>query len=124
MNVDGRRFVRCLPLILTPDLDSCHAPEVVTGVLAGAVDQQIFFFIHKVFPVKFPHLEIGRKLDRVGRAGLFAETTENAAGEVDAKELRITPTMLVFGCLERYAIDRTDRKSTRLNSSHLGISYA
>src|SRR6266542_3991286 len=107
MNVDGRRFVRCLPLILTPDLDSSHAPEVVTGILAGPVDQQVFLFIHEVFPVKFPHLEIGRKLDRVGRAGLFAETTEDATGEVDAEELRITPAGLVFGCLERDAIDRT-----------------
>src|SRR5262245_64796435 len=107
MNVDGRRFVRCLPLILTPDLDSRDPPEIITGILAGAVDQQIFLFIHKVFPVKFPHLEIGRKLDRVSRAGLFAETTENTAGEVDAKELRITPTVLVFGCLWEDASDMT-----------------
>src|SRR5262249_56173600 len=99
MNVDGRRFMRCLPLILTPDLDSSHAPEVVTGVLAGAVDQQIFLFIHEVFPVEFPHLEIGRKLDRVGRAGFFAETTENTPAEVDAKDPRITPPLPISRCL-------------------------
>src|SRR5262245_34164680 len=59
-----------------------------------------------------------RKLRLVNRAGerLLARAAEQLLGR-DAEELRLND------CLEGEAA-RTDRKSTRMNSSHLGISYA
>src|SRR5215467_10217885 len=94
-------------LVFPSYLFAGDAQEVIAGVLAGSVNQQILFLIHEVLPVKLAHFEIRCKLNRVRRAGLFAKTAEDAAREVDPEKLRISPAMLVFGRLERDAIDRT-----------------
>lgn len=65
-------------LVLAADLGSCDPPEVVTRILAGAVDQQIFFLVNKIPAVELSYFEIGRQLDGVSGAGLFAITTEDA----------------------------------------------
>src|SRR5258705_10366115 len=52
-------------------------------------------------------------------AGLILESPFTSARDMAARTYRIFPLFLV-----RAAISRADRKSTRLNSSHLGISYA
>jgi hypothetical protein len=96
-----------LALVLAADLDSRDSPEVVAGILALAVDQQILFFINQVLPLKLPHLEIGCELNSVSRAGLFAITTEDATREVDAEKLRVAPAVLILGRLKRDAIDGT-----------------
>src|SRR5262245_10571886 len=96
-----------LPLVFPADLDSGDAPEIVAGVLAGAVDQQILFFIDEVFAVKLAQLELADKLNRIRRAGLFAQPAGDAAVEVEAEKLGIPAAGLVFGGLERDAIDRT-----------------
>src|SRR5690606_32286772 len=46
------------------------------------------------------------QLDRVRRARLFAPTAEDAAREVDAKELRVASTAVIFGGLQRDAVCR------------------
>src|SRR5215469_69068 len=105
-NVNGRPFMLCLALILAADLNAGYTPVVVTRILARAVDQQIFLFIDQVAPVKLPQFEIRRKLNGVGRAGLFAPTAEDAAREIDAKELRKTPARFVLRGLQRDASNR------------------
>src|SRR4029434_4151610 len=102
-----------------------HPPEVIPRILAGTVDQQIFLFIHQILPVKLPHLEIRRKLDGISRAGLFAKTTEDAAREVDAEEVRITTPRFILGCLERDAIDRTgDRAEVARHAALAAVGIA
>src|SRR5271154_3271752 len=94
-------------LILATDLNSCHAPVVITWIFTGTVNQQVRFLIYQVLPVKLAHLEIRCELNRVSRAGFLAITAENATGEVDAEELRKTPPGFVLGRLERDATDWT-----------------
>src|SRR5205814_10012320 len=55
-----------------------------------------------------------RQEGRIGRAGVAdgERTDRNAGGHLHDRQQRIEP------------LQRLDRKSTRLNSSHLGISYA
>src|SRR5580698_5829493 len=76
-------------------------------MLPGPVDQQILLLVDQVLPMKLAHLEIRRKLDGVSRACLFAKTAKDAAREIDAEELRITPSGFILGCLQCDATHRT-----------------
>jgi hypothetical protein len=96
-----------LAFVFPPDFDSCDPPEVVAGILAGTVYQQILFLINQVLAVEFPHLEIRSELNGVSRTGLLAKTAINATREVNAEKLRITAAAFIFGGLKRDAIDRT-----------------
>src|SRR5262249_30859063 len=107
MDVDGGRFMCRLALVLSTDFDSGDAPEVVSRMLAGPVDQQVVLFVDQVLPVKFAHLEVRRQLDSVGRAGFLAVTAKDAAREVDAEEIRVAPSVFVLRRLKRDAPDRT-----------------
>jgi hypothetical protein len=114
-----------LAFVFSPDLDSRDPPEVVTGILTGAVDQQIFFFIDQVFPVKLSYLEVGSKLNGVGRAGLFAIATKNATREVNAEKLWITSTVFILSRLKCDAIDRTrDRTQVASYTSFAAVRIA
>src|SRR5437899_7406873 len=66
---------------------------------------------------------------RPPRSTLFPYTTLFRSGDRRAHQVRdLLRTVLVesraVGHLERLRVAEVDRKSTRLNSSHLGISYA
>jgi len=99
-----------LTFVFPANLDSSDPPEVVTGMLSWAVDQQIFLLIHQILTAKLSDLEIGCQLDSVSGAGLLAITAENATREVNAEEFGITPVILILGCLKG---DATDGASDR-----------
>src|SRR5215813_7571619 len=101
MDVDGGRFMCRLALVLSTDFDSGYAPEVVSRILAGPIDQQVLLFVDQVLPVKFAHLEVRRQLDGVGRTGFLAIAAKNAAREVDAEEIREAPPVFVLRRLKR-----------------------
>src|SRR5713226_5489284 len=109
--VHGRRFVLGLTFIFSFNRQARDPVEVVAGILPGAVDQQVFFLVDQVLAVIFTHLKVRRQLDCVGRAGLLAVATENAAREVDPEELRIAPAMFVLCRLQRDAGDRTGNRA-------------
>src|SRR5208283_2361038 len=102
-----RCFMCRLALILSADLDSSYAPEVIARILPRPIDQQILFFVNQVLPVKLSHLKVRRQLDGIGRAGLFAIAAKDAAREVDAEEIRIPSPVFVLGRLQRDTADRT-----------------
>src|SRR5487761_117807 len=95
-----------LALIFTADLNSRHAPKAVVRIFARAADHQILFFVNQLLPVEFANFEIRCQLDGISRARFFAVSTEDAAREIDAKELRVTAPVLVFGGLQGDAIHR------------------
>ena len=125
MNVDGRRFVLRFSLILSADLHAGHAPIVVAGIFARPIDQQVLLFVHQVLAMILAHLEIRRQLDRIGGARFLAEAAENAAREIDAEELRITPAVLVFRRLKRDAVHRAgDRAQIARDAALAAIRIA
>src|SRR5258705_8255336 len=68
----------------------------------------------------FPYTTLFRS-----RGDVTAFTNCKGDEDIDAKRSRPSIGKPVFGsCEERTRDPKTDRKSTRLNSSHLGISYA
>jgi len=105
-DIDGFGFVLGIPFRLAVDGHPAHAIEVVVRVFAGPADQQIFFLVHQILAAVFPHFEIRRQLDGGSGAGFFAQAAEDAAGEVDAKELGIPAAIVAFGFLQRDATDR------------------
>src|SRR5215831_8216291 len=107
MHVDGRRFMCRLALILSADLDSGYAPEVIARIFPRPVNQQILFFVNQVLPVKLSHLKVRRQLDGVCRAGFLAIPAKDTAREVDAEEIGISSAVFVLGRLQRDTVDRT-----------------
>src|SRR5437899_6516378 len=75
----------------------------------------------------FPYTTLFRSADRVGRCcGLKCNAANVAIRVVHNRCLvarRVEVSRVRIGG-ERRESQRSDRKSTRLNSSHLGISYA
>ena len=67
----------------------------------------MFFFIHHVAAIVFAHFHIGCELDRVGRAGLLAHATHNAARKVDAKKFRVPASVFLHPLLQGNAVYRT-----------------
>src|SRR5580658_8075539 len=98
--------MRSLAFVFSAHCYSRYPPIVVARILARTVDQQILLLIDQVVAVKLPHLEIGRQLNGISRARLFAITAKDATREVDPKELWIPPPRFVLGCLQRDAIHR------------------
>ena len=98
--IHRRILVLGLALVLAADRDSGDAPEVVIGILARAVDQQVFLFIDQVLAIVLAHFEIGRQLDGVSGACLLAVAAIDAAGEVDAEELGVAAAVFIFGGLQ------------------------
>src|SRR5258705_7992339 len=75
----------------------------------------------------FPYTTLFRSVHRLPDVPLLAGTAPVAEHQLHAVELRDRPAdvaQVVALAWARHAQERTDRKSTRLNSSHLGISYA
>src|SRR5437899_7119278 len=81
----------------------------------------------------FPYTTLFRSLEDVGAAALRLSRRRRRGPHVDELHLeqrrrrgdgRDQPLQLGEPDLERDAFAVGDRKSTRLNSSHLGISYA
>jgi hypothetical protein len=107
MGVDRRIFVLSLSFILATDCDSGYAPEVVIGILPRTFNLQISFLVYEILPFVLAHLEIRRQLNRVSGTRFFAIATEDTAGKIDPKELRISPAVLVLRCLKRDAVHRT-----------------
>src|SRR6185437_12103686 len=105
-HVGGRFFALSLALLFAADPHARHAPEVVIRVFAGSADQQIFFFVNQVLPLVLAHFKVGCELDGVSRAGVLAVAAEDAAGKVDAEELRVAPAGGVLRGLQRDAIHR------------------
>src|SRR5208283_1195989 len=100
-----------LALVLSTDLYSGYAPEVVSGMLSWPVDQQVVLFVNQILAVKFAHLEIRRQLDGIRRAGFLAIAAKDATREIDTEELRIPAPFLVLRRLQRDAIDRADNRA-------------
>src|SRR5690606_11126812 len=124
-NVDRRRLVLRFALVLAADREPGHAVEAVAGILAGAADQEVFLLVHHVAAVVLAHLEVGRELNRIRRARLFAEPAVDAAREVDAEPCRIPAAGLVLGLLERDAVDRTrDRAEVTRDAALLSVRVA
>src|SRR6185437_10072340 len=105
VQVHGWGLALGFSLILAADLDPGDTPEVVAGVLAHPVNQQVLLFVDHVVTPVLAHLGVGRELDGVGGAGILAEAAEDAAGKIDAKPLRIAAAAGVFGGLQGDAID-------------------
>ncbi len=93
---DGRLVFYSLSRRLAADRDARDAVEIVFVVFPRPVDQKVFFFVDEVLPLPFAHLEIGRELDGVRRAGLLAEPAEDAPREIDAEKCRIAPARLLL----------------------------
>ena len=74
----GAASCAACPLSFPPICDPGDAPEVIAGIFAGSIDQQVFLFIHQILAVELAHLEIRRQLNRIRGAGLLAIPTENA----------------------------------------------
>src|SRR5690606_14819672 len=96
--------------------------DAVVRILAGTAHQEVLLLVHHVAPDVLAHLEIRRKLDRVGRAGFLAEAAVDAAREVDAKPRRVPATGLVLRLLERDAVDRArDRAEIARDAALLAV---
>jgi hypothetical protein len=80
---------------------------MVAGILSRSAYQHVLLLVHKILPIELAHLEIGRQLDGVGRAGLLAESAKDAAGEIDAEESGVAPPMFIFGRLQGNTPDGT-----------------
>src|SRR5205814_8614692 len=74
----------------------------------------------------FPYTTLFRSLDRLGRERAELDHRVEAVSELGGEETleRLLPLVLVRRVAEADRRGGQDRKSTRLNSSHLGISYA
>src|SRR3712207_8444190 len=73
----------------------------------------------------FPYTTLFRSLTLVGDAtGQYSDDATLAARLTDASGAPIEGASLELGFPGETAIVETDRKSTRLNSSHANISYA
>src|SRR5262245_54314889 len=66
--------------------------------------------------------KIGARLDRVGREPVVLKVERDDLGRRSHRRLR--PLAISARDFEHDIGSELDRKSTRLNSSHLGISYA
>src|SRR5215472_11396011 len=102
--VHGRGLMLRLALSLAPDLNSGDAPEVISRIFARAVYEQVLFFIDQVWAMVLAHLEIWCELDRIRRAGFFAEAAKNAARKIDAEKLGVAPSGFILRGLEGDAI--------------------
>ena len=110
-----------LPPICTPETRQI----VVTGILAGPVDQQVFLLVNQILTIVFAHFKIGRELDRVGRTRFFAVAAKDASGEIDAEEFGITAPVFIFRRLQRDAIHRaSDAHRVAGNASLAAIRIA
>src|SRR5262245_26750906 len=98
--------MRSLTLVLSANLDTSDVPEVIPGILARTIDEEVFLFIHQVLTMELGHLEIGRQLDRIRGAGFLTKPAENATREVDAEELGVASPVLIFGGLQGNTADR------------------
>src|SRR5947199_6057287 len=68
----------------------------------------------------FPYTTLFRSRPRGGR-----ERADRGVGDLQARSARrSTDAPAICSCRTATSIGARDRKSTRLNSSHLGISYA
>src|SRR5690606_23850763 len=97
LDVDRLGFILRSALGLARNGQARNAVEVVVGILAGARDHQVFLLVHQVLALELGQLEVGRRLDRRGGAGLLTQAAEDAAREVDTEELRIPATILGLG---------------------------
>src|SRR5690349_4640643 len=110
-HVHRRFLVLRFALVLAGDGQAGDAVEVVAGLLADAVDQQVFLLVHHVLAVVLGHLVVRRQLDRVGRAGFLAQPAVDAAAEVDAEPLGIPAAVGLLGLLQRDAGDRAGHRA-------------
>src|SRR5437899_10138392 len=73
----------------------------------------------------FPYTTLFRSLEHGGHEEERRHGRENESADHGAPERRVLLAALAEAERHRHhADDHRDRKSTRLNSSHLGISYA
>src|SRR5690606_40253325 len=66
------------------------------------------------FPARNPHL-----FDQISPCGTLEKTHDRNSGATCS-----SPNHSAFGNVIQYPVRKTDRKSTRLNSSHVKSSYA
>ncbi len=111
MNIHWGLFIFSFAFVFSTNGQSRHLVKVISRIFAWSAYQQIFFFVNQRLSFIFAHLEVRRKLNGISRTCLLAKTAENAPREVDAKEFRITPAMLIFCGLQRYAIHGTGRSA-------------
>src|SRR5438045_9791745 len=86
------------------------------GLLGG--NRQLFFFQHQTKTVLDQILELAAP-----QGGLGFGTAEQFVGDINRRPHALHLSILMRKC-KGGSPRRVDRKSTRLNSSHLGISYA
>src|SRR5215471_3670936 len=107
MDIGRCKFVLRLPFVFAADGDTGDLPEVVVGILSGAVDHQIRLLVDEILSLVLTHLRIRSQLNGVSRTSLFAVTAKDAPRKVDTEELRISSSMLIFRRLKRDTGDRT-----------------
>src|SRR5207249_3125465 len=90
-------------------------PDAV--VVDAAQGEQFFFVVNHLLAAGAGERVVFHQEDRLFRTNLLAITAEDAAEHVNLKFLRHLLRVRAVG-------DLSDRKSTRLNSSHVSISYA
>src|SRR5581483_1043549 len=73
------RLVLRFAFVFSAYLDSGNTPKIVTRILAGSVNEKIFFFIDHVLSVVLSHFKIRSKLDCVSGTGFLTVAAENAA---------------------------------------------
>ena len=86
--------------------------KIITGILAGSINQQVVFFINHMVAVVFGEFHVRGELNGVGWTGLLTEPTKNAARKINPKPFRITTLIArAFGGLEGNTIHRTDHRT-------------
>jgi hypothetical protein len=106
LHVHGRRILDAFSSIFALDRDTRDTVEVIVMILTRTADEEFLLFIDEAISFPFAHLEIRGKLDRIGRACLFAVAAEDAPGKVDTKEFRIAPAKGVLCGLKGDTVDR------------------
>src|SRR5437868_5406175 len=103
------KFVFALSLIFVASLHAGHPIKVIAGILAGPADEEVFLLVDQVPACIFTLLKIWDELDGIGRTGLLAHPTIDAARKIDPEEFRITTILgrRVLSGLERDAINWT-----------------
>lgn len=112
-HIHRRKLVFSLSLVFIASLYAGNPIKVIVGILASPADQKVFLLIDQVPACIFTLFKIWDKLDRIGRTGLLAHPTIDAAREIDPEEFRIATILgrRVFSSLKRDAIDRTSRRA-------------
>jgi hypothetical protein len=88
-HIHRRKLVFALSLVFVASLYAGNPIKVIVGILAGPADQEVFLLVDQVPACIFTLFKIWDELDGIGRTGLLAHSTIDAARKIDPEEFRI-----------------------------------